>query len=118
MNTRIKRSAAALCFAASWGLAPGSVHAQNAAATVSVDVSKNRRAINPNIYGVSFASREQLAALNCPLNRWGGNAASRHNWQPTARAITSTKAFPMQAPRRAPPLIASSPMRAQPARSR
>lgn len=55
--------------------------AQNPAVTVRVDANRNRRAINPNIYGTAFASRAALADLNCPLNRSGGNAASRYNWQ-------------------------------------
>jgi PKD repeat protein len=57
------------------------VHAQNAAVTVSVDVSANRRAINPAIYGVAYATTTQLQDLNAPLHRYGGNNTSRYNWQ-------------------------------------
>jgi hypothetical protein len=44
--------------------------------TINIDVAANRHAINPNIYGVAFASTAQLADLNSPLNRSGGNASS------------------------------------------
>src|SRR5690349_3165598 len=46
-----------------------------------VDASANRHAISPEIYGVAFASATDLADLNVPLNRNGGNATSRYNWQ-------------------------------------
>src|SRR5262249_19511771 len=49
--------------------------------TINVDAASNRHAINPNVYGVAFASREALADLNVPLHRSGGNATSRYNWQ-------------------------------------
>jgi Glycoside hydrolase family 44 len=48
---------------------------------INVDVLQNRHAINPLIYGVAFASASQLASLNAPINRSGGNAESRYNWQ-------------------------------------
>ena len=58
--------------------------AQNPAATISVDANANRRAINPLIYGVAYASTTQLNDLNVPINRWGGNNTSRYNWQANA----------------------------------
>lgn len=48
---------------------------------LNVNVNQNRRAINPNIYGVAYASRAQLSDLNATLNRQGGNPTSRYNWQ-------------------------------------
>ena len=57
------------------------VHAQNAAVTVDVDANANRHAISPLIYGVAYGSTAELADLNSPLNRYGGNNASRYNWQ-------------------------------------
>ncbi|HEY2844423.1 MAG TPA: glycoside hydrolase family 44 protein, partial [Bryobacteraceae bacterium] len=57
------------------------VQAQNPAANLTVDVNANRRAINPNVYGLAFASTTQLQDLNVPLNRYGGNNTSRYNWQ-------------------------------------
>ena len=48
---------------------------------ISVDAAANRHDISPLIYGVAFASKEQLLALNAPLNRSGGNAETRYNWR-------------------------------------
>jgi hypothetical protein len=55
--------------------------AQGPSVTITIDAAVNRHAINPNIYGVAFASTAQLTDLNCPLNRSGGNATSQYNWQ-------------------------------------
>jgi hypothetical protein len=51
------------------------------AATVSVDVARDRHPIKPEIYGVGFATAGQLREMNIPLNRWGGNATTRYNWK-------------------------------------
>jgi len=55
--------------------------AQNPPAAVGVDANANRHLISPEIYGVAYADAQDMAALNAPLNRWGGNATSRYNWQ-------------------------------------
>ena len=55
--------------------------AQSGAVTVGIDVAQSRRAINPNVYGVAYATPAQLADLNTPLNRYGGNNTTRYNWQ-------------------------------------
>ena len=57
------------------------VVATTSSATILVDAQRNRHAINPLIYGVAFASSNELADLNAPLNRSGGNAETRYNWQ-------------------------------------
>src|SRR5580693_7483471 len=57
------------------------VFAQNPSVTINVDGTTNQHAINPNIYGVAFATAAQLQDLNVPLNRMGGNNSSRYNWQ-------------------------------------
>ena len=62
-------------------LFPISARAQNAAVIISIDANANRRAINPNIYGVAHATTAQLNDLNSPLNRNGGNNTTRYNWQ-------------------------------------
>ena len=61
--------------------AVATLHAQQAAVTVTVDVAANRRPINPAIYGVAYATTAQLQDLNAPLHRYGGNNTSRYNWQ-------------------------------------
>ena len=67
--------------AATW---PASAYAQNPPVTITIDVNANRRAINPNIYGVAHATAAELNDLNSPLNRNGGNNTTRYNWQANA----------------------------------
>jgi hypothetical protein len=55
--------------------------AQNPVVTIAIDASAGRRAIDPNVYGVAHATAAQLADLNVPLNRHGGNNTTRYNWQ-------------------------------------
>src|SRR5258708_6896029 len=55
--------------------------AQNPTETITVDAAANRRAVNPNIYGVAYGTTQQLSDLNVPVNRYGGNNTSRYNWQ-------------------------------------
>ena len=64
------------------GLVSGAVavHAQNTAVRINVNAAADRHPINPNIYGVAYASTEELNDLNAPLNRNGGNNTSRYNW--------------------------------------
>ena len=74
----IRRREAALAGAmASLGLAGGAAEGDS----VRVDARAQRRGISPLIYGVNWASPQQLDALNAPLNRHGGNATSRYHWQ-------------------------------------
>lgn len=53
--------------------------AANVTATVNLGV--NRRAIDPDIYGVNFGSNAQHADLRYPLRRSGGNSTTRLNWE-------------------------------------
>jgi hypothetical protein len=52
----------------------------NAPVMVQVDAQANRHPISPMIYGVAFASSNDLAILNFTMNRSGGNAETRYNW--------------------------------------
>jgi len=61
----------------------------NALAIVTVDAAAHRHPISPEIYGVAFASSEQLSDLNVPLNRWGGNSTTRYNWQLNASSAAA-----------------------------
>src|SRR5689334_18161866 len=63
--------------------------AQNSATTVNVDAAANKRAINPNIYGIAYGDAHDMQALNAPLNRWGGNATTRYNWQIDAHSAAA-----------------------------
>jgi hypothetical protein len=53
----------------------------NGPATITIDAAANVHAISPLIYGLAFATSNQLADLNVPLNRSGGNSETRYNWQ-------------------------------------
>lgn len=52
-----------------------------ATVAVAVDVSLDRRAIDPRIYGVNFGDADRLQDPGYTLRRWGGNATTRYNWQ-------------------------------------
>ncbi len=53
----------------------------SAGLAITVDAAANRHPISPLIYGTAFAGAAQLADLNAPLNRSGGNSETRYNWQ-------------------------------------
>ena len=59
----------------------------NPPVSITVNASLNRHAISPLIYGVAFASSNQLSDLNLPLNRSGGNNETRYNWQISAHSL-------------------------------
>ena len=71
----------------------GSASAQNAPVTISVDTAAQRHAINPLIYGVAFASKADLAALNAPVNRSGGNSTTTYNWVANAQNLAQDYYF-------------------------
>jgi hypothetical protein len=54
--------------------------AQNPQVNIPVDAAANAHPINPNIYGMAYASSSALLDLNVRLNRLGGNNTSRYNW--------------------------------------
>jgi hypothetical protein len=53
----------------------------SAPVTITINALLGRHPISPMIYGVAFATSNQLAELNAPVNRSGGNAETRYNWQ-------------------------------------
>jgi len=51
---------------------------------LTVDAAASRRAINPLIYGMnqySAAFDTVASAVRLPVERWGGDATTRYNWQ-------------------------------------
>jgi hypothetical protein len=52
----------------------------NTVALISINASSNRHAISPLIYGVAFGTSNQVADLQAPINRSGGNTETRYNW--------------------------------------
>ncbi len=59
----------------------GTPPAAPSVAALTVNVGSRRHPIAPEVYGVAFASTGALKDLNVPLNRSGGNAETRYNWQ-------------------------------------
>ncbi|HXR05536.1 MAG TPA: glycoside hydrolase family 44 protein [Verrucomicrobiae bacterium] len=59
----------------------------NPPVAVAVDALANRHPISPLIYGVAFASSNQLADLNFTMNRSGGNNETCYNWQINAHNL-------------------------------
>ena len=69
------------------GSAPRPAAAQTATTgtiTVTVNLTKNRRAINPLIYGSAYADDAAIRDLRLPAHRLGGNNTSRYNWHENA----------------------------------
>jgi len=63
-------------------LATNSTPSPTVTMTITVDAQVNRHSISPLIYGVAFASAaSDLAGMNCPVHRSGGNSETRYNWQ-------------------------------------
>src|SRR3954453_10998606 len=46
---------------------------------LAVDATLDRHAISPDIYGMNFGDTALAQELHVPVNRYGGNAASRYN---------------------------------------
>jgi hypothetical protein len=48
---------------------------------LSINAAVNGRLINPDIYGMNFASEDLAQDLRLPVRRWGGNSTTRYNWE-------------------------------------
>ncbi|MFY8051646.1 MAG: hypothetical protein ACOVP2_03430, partial [Armatimonadaceae bacterium] len=46
---------------------------------ISIDVTRDRHPISPEIYGASYAQKD-ADGYRCPIDRFGGNNTSRYNW--------------------------------------
>ena len=50
--------------------------------TLQVNTAADRKPISDGIYGIHYADDEAFAAeIDLPVRRWGGNTATRYNWQ-------------------------------------
>lgn len=63
--------------------APAAV-ARGSAVVISVDAAADRHPISPLVYGLNYATTEQMADLRATLNRRGGNNTTRYNWEQNA----------------------------------
>lgn len=61
----------------------------NALISILVNANSNRLAISPLIYGVAFATSNQLQDLNFTLNRSGGNSETSYNWATNAHNLAA-----------------------------
>jgi len=48
---------------------------------LNVNVTAERHAISPYIYGMNFADEDLADELQLPVRRWGGNSTTRYNWE-------------------------------------
>jgi Glycoside hydrolase family 44 len=48
---------------------------------LTVNAAAGQHPISPDIYGLNFADPNLAADIDLPVNRWGGNATTRYNWQ-------------------------------------
>ncbi len=48
---------------------------------LTIDATADNHAIDPAIYGMSFADPVLAAQIDLPVNRYGGNTADTYNWQ-------------------------------------
>jgi hypothetical protein len=48
---------------------------------LSIDASLDRHPISPDVYGMNGADPALQTELGLTADRWGGNSASRYNWQ-------------------------------------
>jgi len=63
------------------GLPTPTTPAPGAGPALSVNAGAGQHAISPDIYGLNFADASLAADIGLPVNRWGGNATTRYNWQ-------------------------------------
>ena len=48
---------------------------------LTVDVTADRHPISPFIYGLAYPDPALAREIRLPINRWGGDATTRYNWQ-------------------------------------
>ena len=48
---------------------------------ILVNLGETTHVISNDIYGLNFADKAFAAEIGLPVNRWGGNATSRYNWE-------------------------------------
>jgi CSLREA domain-containing protein len=63
------------------GLANQSSSGAIAGPALIVNAAAGQKPISPYIYGINFANAALAAELHFPVNRYGGNATTRYNWQ-------------------------------------
>ena len=78
-NMSFRRAAMVAAIATIVGLPLATTAA--AAVVVGVDTGADVRPFSPLIFGVAYGDGARNAEIGYPLRRWGGNSATRYNWQ-------------------------------------
>ena len=60
---------------------PGSAPASSSGPALVVDAGADQHPISPLIYGLNFADPKLAAAIDLPIDRWGGNTTDTYNWR-------------------------------------
>ena len=55
--------------------------ADDAGPALSVDAAAGRHRIDPDVYGMASPDPAVAREIRLPLQRWGGDSATRYNWQ-------------------------------------
>lgn len=66
------------------GISMPRVQAQAAGPALTVDAAADRHPISPDIYGMAYPDPALAKEIGLPMNRWGGDATTRYNWQADA----------------------------------
>jgi hypothetical protein len=74
-------SLAALAASSLTATTPDLALAGSSGPPLTVDGTTDVHAISPYIYGMAYASSSVTAALRIPIQRWGGDATTRYNWE-------------------------------------
>ncbi len=68
-------------FALPWLLLAALPAAAAPGPALSVDAASDRHPISPLIYGMAYPDPALAKEISLPINRWGGDATTRYNWQ-------------------------------------
>ncbi len=60
---------------------PTATPSPNGEIVLNIEAGQAGRAISPYIYGVAYAYDYYITKAGIQLNRWGGNLATRYNWE-------------------------------------
>lgn len=82
-------AAACIALASLTGARPPAAQAADSGPALTVDVKADRHPIHPEIYGVNAVGTDAafqafMKEARIPVNRWGGDATTRYNWQADA----------------------------------
>src|SRR4051794_33161740 len=84
------RIGAAMLLLVAWAASPAfAARVAASGPALAVDATMDRHAISPDIYGMNFGDTTLVQELHVPVNRYGGNAASRYNYVTNVHNLAS-----------------------------